>query len=284
MIKTGIIYNIDIDKRIMSLFEATRLRFYYISNGIMKRYGKYLYKGNLVSFVYDENSLNKKSGYLAYPILYFKEISVPGRYGKDVFYSKKDIKDELKVFLNGLDNLLFIDIEMSMPDYKNYKNFTNELIQAGFFICDRNYNIIEKYNYYVLPKINKFLTQRTIDFLNIDYEFLLDNGVEYIEFYNKFNEVLDKYNPAVIVFGKNDKSFLEKSYQTNNLPSLRDKTRFVNLNQLIKNFYDLPNDPGLVKTYERMYNIDHIDQAHNALEDAYYTYYVYKKFKEDVNK
>lgn len=282
MVKTGILYSVDIKNRIISLKESKRIIFFFLSKGLLKKYKNYLYKGNLVSFVCDDNKLIKHE-HLGYEVKYFKEISVPGRYGKDILYSKRDIKLELKKFINNLNNLLFIDIEMTMPEYGMSGNFSSEMIQTGFFITDKDLNIIEEYNYYIKPTVSKFISKRTKDFLNIDYEFLLDNGISYDVFYNKYKELLDKYKPAVIVFGKNDKSFLEKSFKTNNVKSLNNETRFVNLNQLVKTFYELSSDPGLVKIYENMYGISKIVQKHNALEDAYYTYYVYKKFKDDVN-
>lgn len=284
MLKAGIIYSVDLKNRIFSLNLGRRLAFYYISNNLMKKFKKYLYKGNYVSFVIDDSTLSKRGNVMAYTVSYFKEISVPGRYGKDIFYSKKDIKDEMKTFINSLSNLLFVDIEMSMPSYSERGKFLSELIQIGFFILDKSGEILEKNNIYVKPTINKFLTDRTEDFLDINYSFLEKNGVSYIDFYNSFKIVLEKYNPTIIVFGKNDRKFLESSYHVNSLPSLTEKSRFVNLNQILKNYYDLANDPGLFKMYEKMYNKSPKPQKHDALEDAYYTYLVYEKFKGEVNK
>ena len=43
------------------------------------------------------------------------------------------------------------------------------------------------------------------------------------------------------------------SYDINNVPSLKDECRFINLCQLIKTYYELKNDPGLFK----LYNLEH---------------------------
>ena len=283
MRKTGIIYSVDLDARIISLKNVSSLDFYYIGLNLMKKFKKYLYVGNLISFEYDNSNKEKKSNkYLAYTINYFYELSVPGRYGKDILYSKEETTKELREFLNSLDYTMFLDIEMSMPGYDR-KPFTPEMIQAGFIVVDKKDNIILKSNYYIKLTKNNFLSKRTTSFLNIDYETLEAKGISYDEFYNIYKDILDKYNPSVIVFGKNDKKYLESSFKVNNKESLNNRTRFININQLIKTYYEIPNDPGLFNMYEKMYG-NHNVQKHDALEDAIYTYYVFKAFKKDVNK
>ena len=110
-----------------------------------------------------------------------------------------------------------------------------------------------------------------------------NNAISYDKFYDDFNEVLDKYNPAIIVFGKNDIKVINESYEINKKESLENKTRFINILKLIKTYYSLKNDPGLFKLYEVYYNVDD-EQTHDALDDSFTTYMVYKAFKEDIKK
>lgn len=278
---TGIIYSVDLKNRILSINRHNRIVFFYLSNNLMKKFKKYLYAGNLITFTY-EDELNVKALHTVHKILFIEEISVPGRYGKDILYSKKETSGELGVFLDNLDYLLFLDIEMSMPPFGKKVPFTSEIIQAGLLLVNKKGEIVEKHNYYIKPRKHKYLTDRTVEFLGIDYEFIKANGITYYKFYNKFKNVINKFQPAVVVFGKNDKLFLERSYITNELPSLTFMTRFVNLSQLIKNYYELGEDPGLFNIYRQLCSADIDNQKHDALEDALVTYNVYKSFKEEV--
>jgi len=64
-------------------------------------------------------------------------------------------------------------------------------------------------------------------------------------------------------------------------PSLVKKTRFVNLCQLIKTYYELKNDPGLFKLYGIYYEFES-DQLHDALTDSIVTKKVFEAFKKDI--
>ncbi len=281
---SGLIYDIDINNRIFSLKCGKNLKYFYCSNGLMRKFKKYLFEGILVSFVCEDICVNKNN-VLVYQVNFFKEIDSVYKSFRVKHYSKPRISSELKDFVNTLDNLMFIDLEMSMPGYNNApKDFLIELIQASYIITDKNFNAITKTNLHILPTINKFLTDRCMDFLNITYDELQFKAVPFKKFYNQFKKDIIKYNPTIIIFGKNDKLFLEKAYKTNNVSSLQQYTRFVNLSQLLKNYYELSQDPGLFKSYELMYKTALPTQKHDAFEDAYYTYLVFKKFREELNK
>lgn len=280
---TGLIYNIDLDNRIFSIKQNKRLLYFYLSNGLMRKFKKYLFEGILVSFVYEEEAIIKHN-ILLHQVNFFKEIDSVYKFGMVKHYSKRRISKELREFVNKLDNLMFIDLEMSMPGYNASKDFLIELIQASYIITDKEFNAITKTNLHILPTVNKFLTDRCVEFLNITYDELQFKGVPFMNFYKQFREDITKYNPTIIIFGKNDKLFLEKAYKTNDVPTLSSYTRFVNLSQLLKNYYELSQDPGLFKSYELLYNKKLPTQKHDAFEDAYYTYLVFKKFREELNK
>lgn len=282
MIVDGLIYDINVDTRIMSLRNGKNLRYFYVTNSLMKKFKKYLFPNTFVSFIANDELLLKHKTNV-YQLLYFKEIKTLTRQGPIIHYSKRNIAQELKDFVNKLDNLMFIDLEMSMPSFSDNKDFLIELIQASYIITDKNLNTLSKSDYHIIPTKNKFLTDRCEKFLNIKYEDLAKNGIHFKQFYKTFKEDLLKYNPTIIIFGKNDRLFLEKAYRTNNCESLSNISRFVNISQLLKNYYELPQDPGLFKSYEIMYNIELPKQKHDAYEDAYYTYLVFKKFKEMLN-
>ena len=283
MIMNGIIYDVDLNIRTFSLEIGHNLKYFYVTNSLMKKFKKYLYPGTMVTFVY--NPLPQvKYRRTIYQVVYFKDITTPTRFGPVKHYSKDSISLELRDFVNSLDNLMFIDLEMSMPAYNDSKDFLIELIQASYIITDKSFKALSKHDFHILPTVNKYLTDRCEEFLNITYDELKFKGVHFKQFYNQFKQDLLKYNPTIIIFGKNDKLFLEKAYKTNKCESLLEVSRFVNLSQLLKNYYELTQDPGLFKSYEIMYNETLPKQKHDAYEDAYYTYLVFKKFKEELNK
>lgn len=280
---TGIIYTLDLNNKLISLKNSKNLTYYYLSHRHLKKFKNYLYKGNLVSFECNSKDYILKSKIKSLPIDYFYEISVPSSFGKEVLYSKKDTTKELRSFLNNLDYTLFLDIEMSMPEYGEH-SFTSEMIEVGYMLVDKFDHIEKKESFYIKLSLYQSLSKRTEEFLSISTKMLNEKGIKYIEFYNIYKDILNTYNPSVIIFGKNDKKFLESSFNINKCPSLNSKTRFINLSQLLKTYYELSSDPGLFKMYETLYDTPHIPQRHDALEDAIYTYYVFKAFKKEVNK
>jgi len=178
---------------------------------------------------------------------------------------------------------MFLDLEMTMPDYKfKGKGFVTELIQAGFIIFNRNDEELFRYSNYVKPKIADSLSKRVEDFLGITQSEFYEKAIDYKSFYADFKKVLDKFNPVIVVYGRNDILVLNESYNINEVKSLKNETRFVNLCQLIKNYYELKNDPGLFKLYKLYYDEDD-EQIHDAFNDCYVTHSVFKAFKDDIN-
>ena len=279
----GPIHMIELDNKIIGIKQNKRIMFFYFQNSQMNLFKRYLYQDNWIDLEYNPE-LVKKGHFLAHPVNIINRIEAFGKYDHIVYYNKKKVNNNLYDFLNDLENVMFLDLEMTMPSYQfKGKGFITELIQAGLVIFDKNGNELYKYNNYVLPTVNEGLTKRAFDFLHIDKETYYNNAISYDKFYDDFNEVLDKYNPAIIVFGKNDIKVINESYEINKKESLENKTRFINILKLIKTYYSLKNDPGLFKLYEVYYNVDD-EQTHDALDDSFTTYMVYKAFKEDIKK
>lgn len=276
----GIIYDINLDTQIFSLREKRGLRYFYIPKNIFKKLKKYLYAGNYVSFIVNDTTIIKQNKEMK-QVKYFKEISVPSNARRTKLYSKKDNNMELSKFLDDMNNLMFIDLEMTMPSFDSYSQ--SELIQASYIITDCEFNHLLKRNFRIIPTKAQHINKRTEEFLHITDEMIQSEGVKYIDFYNVFKMDIEKYNPTLVIFGKNDKSFLSSSYKLNDVEPLNSKLRFVNLLQLLKNYYELANDPGLFKTYETLYGVNLEAQKHDAYEDAYYTMKIYESFKVMVN-
>ncbi len=273
----GLIYSFDIDKQTITIKYKKRLESFYFQRGLFKNFKSFLTNGEIIDlFCYDEKILKNKQ--YVYQVMYINELTLITRNTKKVFYDKHLIKKSIKEFFEGLNYRLFIDTEMTMPGYKNDK-FLAELIQAGFFVVDKNNNIIEEYNFHIRPSIAKYINKRTKEFLHLSKD-IKKEEVSYYKFYNKFKSVINKYRPAIITFGKNDQLYLESSFKVNALPEIPN-LRFVNLAHIIKNYYNLQFDPGLFSLYEKFYNVERY-QTHDALDDALVLKDVYDAFLKDI--
>lgn len=280
---SGRIHTIDIKNKLVGILINKKIQFYYFQNSQMNLFKRYLYVGNWVEIEYDENHKIIKGKKEAFVVSFVYKISSIDKYNKIIYYDKKMLNSSLSSFLKSLGNVMVLDLEMTMPSYNfKGKGFKAEIIQAGYLIINGEGEEITRYSKYVKPKLQTKLSKRVEDFLNLDSFEFEANAISYDEFYDEFSEALDIYKPVILVYGKNDIIVLNDSYAINDKPSLSNKTRFINLCQLIKNYYDLRNDPGLFKLYKIYYGNQDI-QIHDAFNDSEVTALVFKAFKDEVN-
>lgn len=273
----GLIHKIDRDKQIIQIKDKKNLKTFYFERSLFKKFKKFLSLNEIIELVsYDEETI--RNNISCFQVMYICEVELILPKKNKILYDKSYINKSMYDFFKSLNNKLFIDIEMTMPKYNGEKNFKAELIQAGFFVINKNGVEVERYNYHVIPTKSRVINDRTKKFLHLTD---CENSVSYYKFYNKFKTMLNRYRPAVITFGKNDKLYLESSYKTNNLPSLTFMSRFVNLSSIIKSYYELKNDPGLFALYEHYYGIQE-NQAHDAMEDADVLKLVYEAFIKEL--
>ncbi len=278
----GMIHMIELNNKIIGIKSYKHIKFFYFQNGQMSTFKKYLYQDNWIDLEYNPKNIIRKGQYLAYKIDYIFKIEAPGIFDKIVYYDKNLISKSLSLFLDSLDNTMFLDLEMTMPSFNfKGKDYKTEIVQAGLEVCDKEFNVLYKYSNYIMPKYSKTLSDRATDFLKITNEEFKTKAIPYDTFYNEFNQILSNYNPVIITYGKNDQIVLNNSYEINVVPSLSRKTRFVNLCQLIKSYYELKNDPGLFKLYGIYYEFES-DQLHDALTDSIVTKKVFEAFKKDI--
>ena len=278
----GLIHMIELENKFIGINKNKKIEIFYFQNSQMNVFKRYLYVGNWIDLEYDEEKTTRRGPYLAYVISFVNRLEAEGLYDHIVYYDKKDITSSLYDFLGSLDNTMFLDLEMTMPPYNfKGKGFRTEVIQAGFIIFDKNGEELMRYRNFIEPMITKTLSKRAEKFLGITNEEFIENQIPYLTFYNDFKEIIEKYNPAIVVYGKNDILVLNDSYLLHNVPSLKDKTRYVNLCQLIKSHYELRNDPGLFKLFQIYYDNEDI-QVHDAFNDSEVTAKVFEAFREDI--
>lgn len=277
---SGQIRSYDETSRILSMYHQRQIQYFYLQRSLINHIGKYIMEGRFIQFtITPEPRLYKK--HKVYTVEYVVKI-MHIRYRKNiVYYDVKNIKTGTKQLINHLGNKMFLDLEMSMHPYKVDKSFKQEIIQVGYLLLDAQDNVIEKYNQVIQPTVHKTLSKRTLRFLDISQE-EVDNGVPFHTFFHHFKEVLDTYDPAVIVWGRNDFLALRDAYKINRLKNLDPKTRYINLLKLHKNYYHLKNDLGLFNALNLYYPHEK-EQSHNAYEDAIVTYKIFNGFRDVVN-
>lgn len=280
MIISGRIKKIDEERRMIAVEYKRQVFVCYFQRALMAHISRYLAIDRYIQLVVgDEPRVIAKIK--AYTVDYVKRI-MEIRYRKNIlYYDENTIKQGTKELLNNLDYKLFLDLEMSMHPYKKDPTFTQEIIQVGYILEDPSGNVIKTYIEIIKPTIHHKLSKRTLKFLEITQEDV-DKGIDFSTFYEDFQALIDTYDPAIIVWGKNDFLALKEAYQINKLPTLTNQTRYINLLKVIKNYYHLRNDIGLFNALELLHGTA-INQIHNAYEDAHATMQIFHQFLDVVN-
>ncbi|PKK97048.1 MAG: hypothetical protein CVV58_03230 [Tenericutes bacterium HGW-Tenericutes-3] len=270
-----IIWSIDIQKKVFYLIINGRKVGFYLSNRLAKTFFMYLRKGVLVDF--EVSSRKKRIGVFSYyQIAHFNQIISLNPYF--VHYDLNKMRHDMRSVLSSHKYFLFIDFEMTMPGYHDHQFFP-EIIQAGYVLSEAQGKIIHQDGYYVLPKEKATLSKRTKRFLNLNEDKFFSEGKKYEYFYKKLDKLLKKYEPKLVVWGKNDVTALNDSYQLHDKPILTEETDFIDLLKLHKDYFNLKDDLGLFKAYKSYYDVA-FDQAHDAKDDALVTKYVFDAFIE----
>ncbi len=279
-IVSGRIRSYDEENRIISMYVKDRVKYFYMQRSLLNRVSKYIDYNRFFQFTLTDDEERVYRKHKVRTVDYIIKI-MEIRYRKNiVYYDMKDIQNGTRVMVNKIGYKMFLDLEMSMHPYKVDKSFKQEIIQASYYLMDADDNVIEEYDQLIKPTRHTVLTRRTLKFLKITQE-QIDEGIDFSEFYHHFKRVVNKYNPAIIVWGRNDFLALNEGYRINKLPAL-DTNRYVNLLKLHKNYFNLKNDLGLFNAYG-LYEPPLENQVHNALEDAFVTSKIFYGFKEVLN-
>lgn len=272
-----IIHNIDNNLKVFYLIIEGRKIGFYLSNRLSKTFFMYLRKGVLVDF--EISSRKKKIGVFSYyQVAHFNQII--SLYPFYVHYDLKQMRHEMKDVLSGYRYYLFIDFEMTMPGYHDH-HFQPEIIQVGYVVSEAQKKILHEDGYYVMPKEHLTLSKRTKKFLNLDEEKFFAEAVSYDVFYDQLKKMIKKYQPKLVVWGKNDITAMQDSYVMHEKMPLTEENQFIDLLKLHKDYYNLRDDLGLFKAYKTYYNVE-FDQAHDAKDDALVTKYVFDAFLDTM--
>lgn len=270
--------------RIIKVLTSEKLVNLYMSRKLFKDFGPY-FAYNPYVFVRVTEEKRYTNGVNALEIASFDKIVKPtkSKGKKDVYYDVQMIKRGVKDLLDHQNNKMFLDLEFTLPSYYQTTRHISEIVQYGIVIEDSSGNVVFEKGELVRPKKPYGLNQRTLKFLSKKYSDF-NNAISYQDFYNLLVELINKYDPKVIAWGKSDMLTMEKSFEFNRLPSLDIRNRYLDLMQVIKNYYNYKNDLGLFSTYQTMLGEELDEQAHDALEDAMVAREIYNLFKCNIDK
>jgi sporulation inhibitor KapD len=246
---------------------------FHLTNKLAKTFFSYLNEGVLVDF--EVGPKMKKINFVRYyQVAHFNQIiSLKPHI---IHYDLKKLRKDMFDVLSSHEYYLFIDFEMTMPGYSDHE-FNPEIIQVGYVLSKAKGDIIIQDGYYVLPKTKMTLSKRTKRFLNLDEELFFSKAIPYNNFYESLKKIVDTYHPKLVVWGKNDLTALNDSYTLHDQTKLTEPFDFVDLLKLHKDYYNLKDDLGLFKAYKAYYEVD-FKQAHDAIDDALVTKYVFDAF------
>ncbi|HHX70113.1 MAG TPA: hypothetical protein GX708_18945, partial [Gallicola sp.] len=203
---------------------------------------------------------------------------------RKIYYDIDTIRKGVRRLLDNNKYKLFLDLEFSLPSYYQTKRHIPEIVQYGMVLEDPDGNIVFEDGSLVNPLRKYALNLRTYKFLKKSKEDF-DNACSYIEFYQLLEKIIEDYEELkIIAWGRNDILTMEQSFKLNRLKPLDIRNRYMNLMQIVKNYYNEKADLGLFSTYEEMTGIEQLGQSHDALEDALMTREIYHIFKEIVHK
>lgn len=277
---TGIITNIDYENKVFYIIKANKKNAYYLSRKTREIFFDYLQVGIKISF---KTSKRRKTrgNVKATQVIHIEKIVRLSPKRQIVFNFGPLTKKMLDAILQ-YKYYLFIDFEMTMGPH--YKKYTPEIIQSGYVLIDNKCKIIKNKSYYVHPKLSDKLNKRTLKFLSLDNNLFKKKAKSYKYFYNDLNDIIKKYNPAIITWGSNDKLTLNKSYQINYSKKITNDLRFIDLQKVHRQYFKLKNDMSLFKLYNKLYPENKKDhQAHHAGEDAMITFLIFNYYYKRLN-
>ena len=277
-----IIHKYDYENGIITVIYFNRYLNLYLTNSIKKRFSDLLEVGYYIHFKanYDIiKIINKKK---CYQINHFLKIEKRTHKVKKTVYDLKALRENVVNKITKDNYYLFLDLEMTMPPYYHVNNFQAEIIQVGYYLTNNKCKIIKKNDYYLKPTKFKTISKRTLKFLDLKRD-AIKNPKNYSYFYKDLYKLMKKYNPKIVVWGKNDYLAIKNSFIINKEKPIIHQNSFINLLTKVKQYYNLFNDIGLFNAYEIYYNEAPL-QKHDALSDAYVLYKIYEAVTKKIDK
>ncbi|CCV64265.1 conserved hypothetical protein [Alteracholeplasma palmae J233] len=272
------ITEVDYTNKVFYCIVNGKKEMFYLPNRLSKVFMEHLEEGMFASFTVLEKRKKHLNQY-AYQISYFTQI-VSYHPRKRVLYDLENLRSQMRQVVKQYSHFLFIDFEMTMPHY-HQKEFKPELIQTGYVLTDAAGNTILEDGYYILPVEKESINKRTKKFLQLDEDLFFEKAVPYANFYEKLKKIIKDYRPQLVVWGKNDITALQESYDLHKVKRITNDKSFIDLLKLHKDYFNLKDDIGLFKAYKLYYDKNEF-QVHDAKVDASVTKYVFDAFLKQM--
>ncbi|MFY9421822.1 MAG: hypothetical protein WBK54_07255 [Bacilli bacterium] len=267
-------------QRVVKVDGVKRIFYLYMSRKLFRDFGPY-FVNNPYIFVTADKRKKKCGDFYCHEIRHFNKIVLSSLREKKVYYNIGTIRKSIKSLLSKIKKKLFLDLEYSLPSYRNTMVHIPEIVQYGMVLEDENGNLVFEDGSLVKPKRKYSLNSRTLKFLSKTREDF-QHACSYTEFYKLLKKFLEEEDVKIIAWGRNDILTIEQSFELNGLRPLDIRSRYINLMQIIKNYYNLKTDLGLFGTYQKMSGNDFEAQRHDALEDALVAREIFRIFKAIV--
>ena len=275
----GRLHDVFEDIRVVSLKGHSKIDYYYMPKGLFQTFLSYFIPGSYTFMTVSETK-KKYKGLMVYSVESIEKIIYPRKQNPLIFYDISLIKSQIQNLITKECPKLFLDLEMSMPPYRFYQNFESEIIQYGLVITNPQGQIIEEKKSFVRPTKTAEISDRTKKFLKVSQE-EIDQGISAKEFIEMLSSYFRKNRPMVFVWGQNDLIELRKACRINHQNDITMGVQIVDLLKLHKTYFGLKNDLGLQNAYN-LYSTEPTleKQAHDALEDALMTQFVFESFRQ----
>lgn len=268
-----LIYEVSTNKDLFYCIVDGRKVGFYLTRNLASIFSQHLKRGYLVDFeINKQTKVINKTKY--YQVNHFNKILSLNPHV--LLYDINDLRRDMKEVISKYKYYLFLDFEMTMPGYKKGP-FQAEIIQFGGLLTDNKGNKILDRNYFIQP--NKKISVRTIKFLKLDMDLFRASAKSYEYFYLDLKDIINTYQPKIVVWGKNDILALKDSYRIHKLLPLTSDYNFFDLLTLHKDFFNLNQDLGLFKAYQTYFpHLDIEPQIHDAKDDAKVTKAIFFEF------
>jgi sporulation inhibitor KapD len=270
----GQLHHVSNDYRMISIQVVKKLEFFYLQPRFVKQFRQYLYPGVFVQFTADDEVFTFRRRNVS-KVITFEKILGNRYHRKFSYFDQKIVKQKILKKINDYSYRLFLDLEMTM---QHSKTQSEEIIQAGAILVDQNDRVLFTFDSFIKPTKIKEISKWTLDFLHVSEQEIM-NGISYHDFYQVMKEIVEKYQPAIVVWGNNDNYALEQSYIINQVDPLFSKRNYINMQVVHKQFYNLNYELGLFQT-AKIYTIDSGVQEHHAFVDAEITRQIFNQFYE----
>ena len=286
---TGIVRHVYEKPMMFDMIIKDKVEYFYLSRSLEKKFDNYLQEGNCVKVLVKDQKIIENI--LVWNVISFDKISKIVGKNEVIYYDSNEIKEGVKKLLKRDNYRLFIDFEFTMPPY-NYKHggnskeiFQAELVQYGFCLEDAKGNLIDEAGGYIHPLYEMSYNERTLEFLGVSKDYLKNKAPYYSKFYNELKDYLTLYQPIIYIWGKNDYLMLSTSYEQHKVKPITERKNFVNLMQIMKNYYNIKDDIGLYAAYDLLNAKRPMQiQDHQALHDAQATMEIFHLFDQEINK